>query len=107
MKTAETVTETHRFSRPFGAKCAEILEFFSVLHGFFNVFRWFSCRKDSLEKISAYRKALVLKMQDELTERATKQLQAIAAFEAGMGSAMQDLVVREARCNLGPWGSRV
>merc|ERR1712242_8798 len=32
----------------------------------------------------------------DLSERALKQLQAIAAFEAGMGAAMQELVVREA-----------
>jgi hypothetical protein len=31
--------------------------------------------------VSQPRKALVVKMQEDLTERATKQLQAIAAFE--------------------------
>jgi len=55
-----------------------------------------SFKTETEAKISDYRKALVLKMKDDLTERATKQLQAIATFEAGMGSAMQDLVVREA-----------
>merc|ERR1712194_108332 len=34
--------------------------------------------------------------KDDLSERALKQLQAIAQFEAGMGSAMQNLVVGEA-----------
>ncbi|CAJ1367300.1 unnamed protein product [Effrenium voratum] len=63
------------------AKCVEYLKTF---------------KDDSEEKISAYRKALVVKMKEDLTERASKQLQAIASFEAGMGSAMQDLVVREA-----------
>jgi hypothetical protein len=47
-------------------------------------------------KIGTYRKALVVKMKDDLTASATKQLQSIAAFEAGMGSAMQELVVKEA-----------
>merc|ERR1711920_739383 len=35
-------------------------------------------------------------MKADMSERALKQLQAIAAFEASMGSAMQELVVREA-----------
>merc|ERR1712151_622311 len=53
--------------------------------------------KDETEgKISAYRKALVMKMKEDLSERATKQLQSIAVFEASMGAAMQELVVREA-----------
>lgn len=47
-------------------------------------------------KIGDYRKALVVKMKDDLTDRATKQLTSIAAFEASMGSAMQELVVKEA-----------
>lgn len=46
--------------------------------------------------IGGYKQALVEKMKAELTERATKQLQLISAFEAGMGSALQELVVREA-----------
>lgn len=86
-KTAQEVMEgedkivesMRRFAND--AKCVEYLKTF---------------KEDSEEKIAAYRKALVVKMQEDLTERATKQLQAIAAFEANMGSAMQDLVVREA-----------
>merc|ERR1719468_431553 len=35
-------------------------------------------------------------MREDLTERAHKQLQSIAQFEAGMGSALQELLVREA-----------
>merc|ERR1712054_353309 len=58
---------------------------------------YLACFKDETEaKIGAYKKALVLQMKEDLTEKATKQLQAIAAFEAGMGSALQELVVREA-----------
>lgn len=86
-KTAQEVMEgedaivesMRRFAND--AKCVEYLKTF---------------KEDSEEKIAKYRKALVLKMKDDLSERAQKQLQAIAAFEAGMGSAMQDLVVREA-----------
>jgi len=63
------------------AKCVEYLKTF---------------REDSESQIGQYRKALVMKMKDDLSERATKQLQAIASFEASMGSAMQELVVREA-----------
>jgi len=63
------------------AKCKDYLEEFKA---------------EAEAKIGSYRKALVLKMQDDLTERASKQLQAVAAFEASMGSAMQELVVREA-----------
>jgi len=47
-------------------------------------------------KISEYKEAVVMKMKQELTERAQKQLQSIASFEASMGSALQELVVREA-----------
>merc|ERR1712232_59681 len=47
-------------------------------------------------KIADYRKALVMKMKEDLSERAAKQLQSIAVFEAGMGAAMQELVVSEA-----------
>merc|ERR1712176_550239 len=36
------------------------------------------------------------KCTEYLSERATKQLQSIAVFEASMGAAMQELVVREA-----------
>jgi len=63
------------------AKCVEYLTTF---------------KDDTEEKIASYRKAVVSKMKAELSERAVKQLQAIASFEAGMGSAMQELVVREA-----------
>merc|ERR1712217_279013 len=47
-------------------------------------------------KMGEYRKALVMKMKEDLSERASKQLQSIAIFEAGMGAAMQELVVSEA-----------
>ncbi|CAE8679560.1 unnamed protein product [Polarella glacialis] len=63
------------------AKCVEYLKTF---------------KEDTESKMGVYRKALVMKMKDDLSERATKQLQAIASFEASMGSAMQELVVKEA-----------
>jgi hypothetical protein len=63
------------------AKCVEYLKEFKA---------------ETEDKISEYRKALVMKMKEDMTERAAKQLQAVAAFEAGMGSALQELVVREA-----------
>jgi len=63
------------------AKCVEYLKTF---------------KDDTDAKIGHYRKALVLKLKDDLSERATKQLQAIASFEANTGSALQELVVREA-----------
>mmetsp|Transcript_9756 Transcript_9756/g.17605 ORF Transcript_9756/g.17605 Transcript_9756/m.17605 type:complete len:520 (-) Transcript_9756:86-1645(-) len=47
-------------------------------------------------KIADYKKALILKMKEELSERALKQLTTIASFEASMNSALQELVVREA-----------
>eukprot|EP00403_Amphidinium_massartii_P027373 CAMPEP_0178400208 /NCGR_PEP_ID=MMETSP0689_2-20121128/15672_1 /TAXON_ID=160604 /ORGANISM="Amphidinium massartii, Strain CS-259" /LENGTH=519 /DNA_ID=CAMNT_0020020999 /DNA_START=87 /DNA_END=1646 /DNA_ORIENTATION=+ len=47
-------------------------------------------------KIAEYKKGLILKMKEELSERAMKQLTAIASFEAGMSSALQELVVKEA-----------
>jgi len=47
-------------------------------------------------QIGAYKKALVLKMKEDLSFAAGKQLQGIANFEASMGSALQDLIVREA-----------
>lgn len=53
-------------------------------------------KDDAEAKIASYRKALLEKMKLDLSERALKQLQAISNFEAGMGSAMQELVVREA-----------
>jgi len=55
-----------------------------------------SFKAETESSIGAYRKALVLQMKDELSDRATKQLQAVAQFEASMGSALQELVVREA-----------
>lgn len=63
------------------AKCVEYLKTF----------------KDETEvKMGSYKSAMVNKMKEDMTERALKQLQAVSAFEAGMGSAMQELVVREA-----------
>jgi len=47
-------------------------------------------------KIGDYKKAMVLKMQEDLNLAAMKQLQGIAGFEASMGSALQELIVREA-----------
>jgi len=75
----KVVESMKRFSND--AKCTEYLADFKM---------------ETESKISDYRKALVMKMKDDLTERATKQLQAIASFEATMGSALQELVVREA-----------
>merc|ERR1719478_235509 len=46
--------------------------------------------------IGSYKKALVLKMKEDLSLAATKQLQGIAGFEASMGSALQELIVSEA-----------
>lgn len=63
------------------AKCQEYLQDF---------------KSETENKIGGYKAALVLKMQEDLTERATKQLQAVASFEANMGSALQELVVKEA-----------
>merc|ERR1712050_317100 len=63
------------------AKCVEYLQAFKA---------------DTEDKVGAYRKALVLKMKEDLNDGAAAQLKAIANFEAGMGSALQDLVVREA-----------
>merc|ERR1719266_1257216 len=70
------VNSMRRFAND--AKCVEYLKDFKA---------------ETEDKIGTYRKALVLKMKEDLTERASKQLQAIASFEAGMGSAMQELVV--------------
>merc|ERR1719199_246751 len=47
-------------------------------------------------KIGEYKKALVLKMKEDLSLAAAKQLQGIAGFEASMGAELQDLIVREA-----------
>jgi hypothetical protein len=53
-------------------------------------------KQDTESKIAAYRQAMVEKMKADMSERALKQLQSITAFEASMGAAMQELVVREA-----------
>jgi len=75
----QIVDSMRRFAND--AKCVEYLSTF----------------KDETEsKVSQYRQALVAKMKADMSERALKQLQSIATFEAGMGSAMQELVVREA-----------
>jgi hypothetical protein len=63
------------------AKCVEYLEEF---------------KGETESKIGDYKQALVLKMQQDLTLAATRQLQAVAGFEASMGSALQELIVREA-----------
>merc|ERR1719258_856766 len=47
-------------------------------------------------KMASYKGAMVAQMKDELNEAAMRQLQAVSNFENNMGSAMQDLVVREA-----------
>merc|ERR1719159_704293 len=53
--------------------------------------------KDETEaKMTEYRKGIVEQMKEQLSERATKQLQAIAAFEASSAGALQALVVQEA-----------
>jgi len=73
------VSSMKRFAND--AKCVEYLRDF---------------KGEAESKIAAYRGALVQKMKDDISERAAKQLQAIASFESAMGSAMQELVVREA-----------
>jgi len=86
-KTAQDVMEgedaivasMRRFAND--AKCVEYLGTF---------------KEDTETKIATYRQAIAAQMKADMTERALKQLQAIAAFEASMGSAMQELVVREA-----------
>merc|ERR1740121_479178 len=86
-KTAQDVMEgedaivnsMRRFAND--AKCVEYLGTF---------------KEDTESKIATYRQAIASQMKADMTERALKQLQAIAAFEASMGSAMQELVVREA-----------
>merc|ERR1719379_134415 len=53
--------------------------------------------KDETEaKIADYRKGIVEQMKEQLSERASKQLQAIASFEASSAGALQELVVTEA-----------
>merc|ERR1719333_1438177 len=73
------ITSMKRFAND--AKCVEYLDGFKT---------------ETEAKIGSYKAAMVESMKADLTERALKQLQAISAFEAGMGSAMQELVVREA-----------
>jgi len=52
--------------------------------------------KDETEaKMAEYRKGIVEQMKEQLSERASKQLQAIAAFEASSAGALQALVVTE------------
>jgi len=53
-------------------------------------------RSEAEVKIANYKKAVVMQMREALSERAEKQLQSISQFEASMGSALQELVVREA-----------
>lgn len=55
-----------------------------------------SFRTETEAKIADYKKAVVVNMREDMSQRVLKQLQAVAQFEAGMGSAMQELVVREA-----------
>jgi hypothetical protein len=73
------VTAMQRFAND--AKCVEYLGEFKT---------------ETESKIGAYKKAMVLQMKNDLSDRAIKQLQAVAGFEASMGSALQELVVREA-----------
>merc|ERR1712176_684994 len=63
------------------AKCVEYLKVF---------------KGETEAKMASYQHAIVSQMKQDLSERALKQLQAVAQFESGMGSAMQELVVREA-----------
>merc|ERR1740138_561409 len=73
------VSSMRRFAND--AKCVEYLQGFKT---------------ETEDKIGAYRKALVLKMKDDLSDCAEAQLKAIANFESSMGNALQELVVREA-----------
>jgi len=73
------VAAMERFSND--AKCVDDLKDFKA---------------EAESKISEYKQAVVMKMKEDLTERAQKQLQQIASFEASMGAALQDLVVKEA-----------
>lgn len=86
-KTAQDVMEgedaivaaMQRFSND--AKCVDDLKDFKT---------------ETEDKIAEYKQAVVKQMKADLTERAQKQLQSVASFEASMGSALQELVVREA-----------
>jgi len=63
------------------AKCVEYLSEFKT---------------ETETSIGGYKKALVLKMKEDLTLAAARQLQGIASFEASMGSALQELIIKEA-----------
>jgi len=63
------------------AKCVEYLQGF---------------KGEAETKIGSYKHALVMQMKEDLSERALSQLRAVSNFEASMGSAMQELVVKEA-----------
>merc|ERR1712232_731603 len=63
------------------AKCVEYLQGFKT---------------ESETKIGSYKSALVMQMKEDLNEKALNQLRAVSNFEASMGSAMQELVVKEA-----------
>jgi len=63
------------------AKCVEYLQGF---------------KSEAETKMGSYKQAMVAKMKEELSERAEAQLRAVSNFEASMGSAMQELVVKEA-----------
>jgi len=63
------------------AKCVEYLQGF---------------KEETEGKLATYKGAMVAQMKEELNEAALRQLQAVSNFENNMGSAMQDLVVREA-----------
>lgn len=73
------VTAMQRFAND--AKCVEYLSEF---------------KNETESKVASYKTALVMKMKEDLTAAATKQLQAISSFEAGMSTALQSLVVTEA-----------
>lgn len=73
------VTAMKRFAND--AKCVQDLSAF---------------KSEAEVKIANYKKALVWKMREDMTERAQKQLQAVSIFEANIGSALQQLVVGEA-----------
>mmetsp|Transcript_132970 Transcript_132970/g.234331 ORF Transcript_132970/g.234331 Transcript_132970/m.234331 type:complete len:527 (+) Transcript_132970:86-1666(+) len=73
------VTAMQRFAND--AKCVEYLSEF---------------KGETEAKVASYKTALVMKMKEDLTAAAAKQLQAIATFEAGMSTALQSLVVTEA-----------
>merc|ERR1719478_600488 len=73
------VTAMQRFAND--AKCVEYLQEF---------------KGETEAKVADYKKAVVLKMKEDLSLAAARQLQGIASFEASMGSELQELIVREA-----------